>query len=449
MASAAQISEALAEERSPRPERAEENDDAVDTGPGDRVFALFGRDKWWGGTVVKTSGAGEELRLDVVFDDGVEQNVLACDVSTAPPPGLKPAAAGPNAAARKLVAACREPAADAVAANAGPDERAKAAAPPPPKRSSSASVAAPLTGGHSPSDDDAAPAPAPPTKRPKTIAEPTTDPDDVTLDEMRATAAVPPAPPAVDPPASAAPPPPAKAEDLPAFRSAGPRVGETIWRKVERPGGTAWAEGKIIGYLGPDESDFVGANGAKVALYRVRYDCGLRELVGDEEDLEEWEVRESYAPRDRPPLNEEGRAADASDGAEFSRRDGLNDGVYDDASDGADDASDGDGDALGAWAPFTPRAAPAPAPAAAPPRAALPTWAPLDVPATQRRPDAAAPVEPQQKKRPHDAPDDASAGSLEAELTGLGRDSGSDSEGDFVPGALDADTLAALGLVTR
>ena len=428
MASAAQISEALAEERSPRPERAAENDATEDTGPGDRVFALFGRDKWWGGTVVKTSGAGEELRLDVVFDDGVEQNVLACDVSAAPPPGLKPAAPGPNAAARKLVAACRELAADAVAANADPDERAKAAAPPPPKKRS-ASVAAPPTGGHSSSDDDAAPSPAPPTKRPKTIAETTTDPDDMTLNEMRATAAVPPAPPAVEPPASAAPPPPAKSEDLPAFRSAGPRVGETIRRKVERPGGAAWAEGKIIGYLGPDESDFVGANGAKAALYRVRYDCGLRELVGDEEDLEEWEVRESYAPRDRPPLNEECRAADASDGA--------------------DDASDGDGDALGAWAPFTPRAAPAPAPAAAPPRAALPAWAPLDAPATQRRPAAAAPVEPQQKKRPRDAPDDASAGSLEAELTGLGRDSGSDSERGFVPGALDADTLAALGLVTR
>ena len=72
---------------------------------------------------------------------------------------------------------------------------------------------------------------------------------------------------------------------LPDFRSDGPRVGETIRRKVERPTGTAWAEGKIIGYLGPDESDFVDANGAKAALYRVRYESGLRELVGDEEDL--------------------------------------------------------------------------------------------------------------------------------------------------------------------
>ena len=72
---------------------------------------------------------------------------------------------------------------------------------------------------------------------------------------------------------------------LPDFRSDGPRVGETVRRKVERPTGTAWAEGIIIGYLGPDESDFVDANGAKAALYRVRYESGLRELVGDEEDL--------------------------------------------------------------------------------------------------------------------------------------------------------------------
>ena len=41
---------------------------------------------------------------------------------------------------------------------------------------------------------------------------------------------------------------------LPDFRRDGPRVGETIQRKVERPTGPAWAEGKIIGYLGPDES---------------------------------------------------------------------------------------------------------------------------------------------------------------------------------------------------
>ena len=62
---------------------------------------------------------------------------------------------------------------------------------------------------------------------------------------------------------------------LPDFRSDGPRVGETVRRKVERPTGPAWAEGKIVGYLGPDESDFVDANGAKAALYRVRYELSL------------------------------------------------------------------------------------------------------------------------------------------------------------------------------
>ena len=118
---------------------------------------------------------------------------------------------------------------------------------------------------------------------------------------------------------------------LPDFRRDGPRVGETIRRKVERPTGPAWAEGKIIGYLGPDESDFVDANGARAALYRVRYESGLRELVGDEEDLEEWEVNDSSA--DRSPLDEFGRPANCSDGD--------------------------DGEALSNWAPFTPRAAPA------------------------------------------------------------------------------------------
>ena len=137
---------------------------------------------------------------------------------------------------------------------------------------------------------------------------------------------------------------------LPDFRSDGPRVGETIRRKVERPTGPAWAEGKIIGYLGPDESDFVDANGAKAALYRVRYESGLRELVGDEEDLEEWEINDSSA--DRSPLDEFGRPANSSDGD--------------------------DGEALSNWAPFTPRAAPARAPRPQPPRAAVPAWAPLD-----------------------------------------------------------------------
>ena len=216
---------------------------------------------------------------------------------------------------------------------------------------------------------------------------------------------------------------------LPDFRRDGPRVGETIRRKVERPTGPAWAEGKIIGYLGPDESDFVDANGARAALYRVRYESGLRELVGDEEDLEEWEINDSSA--DRSPLDEFGRPANASDGD--------------------------DGDALSNWAPFTPRAAPARAPQPQPPRPAVPAWAPLDAPPQQPRPEPLSPGR-RKKKRPLFDDDDAAAGSLEAELAERGRrivertrpterEPGSDSEEDFVPGALDTETLRAMGLI--
>ena len=216
---------------------------------------------------------------------------------------------------------------------------------------------------------------------------------------------------------------------LPDFRRDGPRVGETIRRKVERPTGTAWAEGKIIGYLGPDESDFVDANGAKAALYRVRYESGLRELVGDEEDLEEWEINDSSA--DRSPLDDFGRPANSSDGD--------------------------DGEALSNWAPFTPRAAPARAPPPRPPRPAVPAWAPLDAPPPAPRPEPLSPGR-RKKKRPLFDDDDASAGSLEAELAERGRrivertrpterDPGSDSEEEFVPGALDVETLRAMGLV--
>ncbi len=52
-------------------------DEPQETKPGDRVFALFERNRCWGGTVIKTSGNEENLRLDVVFDDGEEQSVLA------------------------------------------------------------------------------------------------------------------------------------------------------------------------------------------------------------------------------------------------------------------------------------------------------------------------------------------------------------------------------------
>ena len=48
--------------------------DDADPGPGTRVWALFDDDSlcqsWRGGTIISISGIGEELRYDVVFDDG-------------------------------------------------------------------------------------------------------------------------------------------------------------------------------------------------------------------------------------------------------------------------------------------------------------------------------------------------------------------------------------------
>ena len=138
------------------------------------------------------------------------------------------------------------------------------------------------------------------------------------------------------------------------------------------------------------------------------------ELGGGEEDLEEWEVNDSSA--DRSPLDEFGRPANCSDGD--------------------------DGEALSNWAPFTPRAAPARAPPQQPPRPAVPAWAPLDAPLPPPRPEPLSPGR-RKKKRPLFDDDDASAGSLEAELAERGRrivertrptvrDAGSDSEEDEV-----------------
>ena len=106
----------------------------------------------------------------------------------------------------------------------------------------------------------------------------------------------------------------------------------------------------------------------------------------------------------------------------------------------------------------------------------MPAWAPLDAPPPPPRPIAplfaawptsrrwrGAPVATgpgrRKKKRPLELDDDdASAGSLEAELAERGRrivertrpterDPGSDSEEEFVPGALDTETLRAMGLI--
>ena len=88
------------------------------------------------------------------------------------------------------------------------------------------------------------------------------------------------------------------------FRKEGPRVGDTIRRRIELPGASAWADGKIIGYLGPDESDFVNEKGVMAALYLVRYESGLRAWVGEDEELEEWEIK--AWPPGGPPLDEFG-----------------------------------------------------------------------------------------------------------------------------------------------
>ena len=72
--------------------------------PGDRIFAHFDTDLWWGGTVLARSGPVAETRYHVVFDDGESRSVWAADVSDAPPPGATLGASGPNARARAIVA---------------------------------------------------------------------------------------------------------------------------------------------------------------------------------------------------------------------------------------------------------------------------------------------------------------------------------------------------------
>jgi hypothetical protein len=92
----------LTDDERPSPRSVRFADEDQETKPGDRVFALFERNRCWGGTVVKTTGNEENLRLDVVFDDGEEQSVFASDVLAAPP--HQPESIGPNAKARMRVA---------------------------------------------------------------------------------------------------------------------------------------------------------------------------------------------------------------------------------------------------------------------------------------------------------------------------------------------------------
>ena len=80
------------------------------------------------------------------------------------------------------------------------------------------------------------------------------------------------------------------------FLEVGPYVGSWITRSVIDDRGlvSSLSVGKIAGYLGPEDADYVDKNGEPCALWRVEYVSG--ELEGDAEDLEEWEVLAS-APR--------------------------------------------------------------------------------------------------------------------------------------------------------
>mmetsp|Transcript_9296 Transcript_9296/g.30212 ORF Transcript_9296/g.30212 Transcript_9296/m.30212 type:complete len:1301 (+) Transcript_9296:94-3996(+) len=80
------------------------------------------------------------------------------------------------------------------------------------------------------------------------------------------------------------------------FRVRGPYVGSWITRSVIDDGGLvgSLSVGKVVGYLGKEESDYLDEESEPCALWHVEYVSG--ELKGDAEDLEEWEVLAS-APR--------------------------------------------------------------------------------------------------------------------------------------------------------
>ena len=62
------------------------------------------------------------------------------------------------------------------------------------------------------------------------------------------------------------------------------------------------ARAKVIGWLSASESDFEDTRGNPAPLYRIKYLDGA--LAGDEEDLEEYEVRNSVPDADRRALAE-------------------------------------------------------------------------------------------------------------------------------------------------
>ena len=62
------------------------------------------------------------------------------------------------------------------------------------------------------------------------------------------------------------------------------------------------ARAKVVGWLSAAESDFEDTRGNPAPLYRIKYLDGA--LQGDEEDLEEYEVRNSVPDADRRALAE-------------------------------------------------------------------------------------------------------------------------------------------------
>ena len=62
------------------------------------------------------------------------------------------------------------------------------------------------------------------------------------------------------------------------------------------------SKGTVVGWLSAAESDFEDTRGNPAPLYRIKYLDGA--LAGDEEDLEEYEVRNSVPDADRRALAE-------------------------------------------------------------------------------------------------------------------------------------------------
>ena len=70
-------------------------------------------------------------------------------------------------------------------------------------------------------------------------------------------------------------------------------IGRALRRATLGDDGTTdgAADAVVVGWLPADKADFVNDAGTPAALWRVRYTAG--DLAGDEEDLEECEVKEA------------------------------------------------------------------------------------------------------------------------------------------------------------